>query len=332
MSDFSKPDDGSRLIFDLMRNPWLRLVVPILLVLAPAAAAQDNVRPDFSGTWAAVPDPAAVSATGRPLPPVWGEQFSIDHKGQNLTLSRTYTGGPTTIAYVLDGTETTSRMPGRLCEPDSGATWTAAWDGPAVAIAMVGALPPNGKPIKMDVKSTLRLEAPDTLKIEQVARVANQPAPRVATTTYKRKGGVSAAPAGAAPRTKATLAQVSWISGVWTAGANVTTVEERWTPAAGGSMIGVSRTIRDGNPGGFEFLCIVERDGGLTYQAMPNGRSPATDFNLTKIDADNAVFENPAHDFPKMIRYTRTGEGSLEAVVSGEPGTKPITFRFKRQQ
>ena len=49
----------------------------------------------------------------------------------------------------------------------------------------------------------------------------------------------------------------------------------------------------------FEFLCIVERDGGLVYQAMPNGRSPATDFTLTTIDADNAIFENPAHDYPE---------------------------------
>jgi hypothetical protein len=312
-----------------MKNCTLRLLVPVVLLVAPIASAQE--RPDFSGTWTAVTDPTAVSATGRPLPPVWGEQFSVDHKGQQLTVWRTFTAGPATIAYVLDGSETTSRMPGRLCEPDSGATWTAAWDGPAVTIAMVGALPPNGKPIKMDVRSTLRLESPDTLKIAQSARVANQPEPRVVTTTYKRKAGaVSTPPSPPAPRTKATLAQVEWISGVWTVSNKVTTVEERWTPAAGGSMIGVSRTIRDGNPGGFEFLCIVERDGGLTYQAMPNGRMPATDFTLTTIDADNAVFENPAHDFPKTIRYTRTADG-LDAVVSGEPGTKPITFRFKRQ-
>jgi hypothetical protein len=58
---------------------------------------------------------------------------------------------------------------------------------------------------------------------------------------------------------------------------------------------------------------------------------PATDFTLTKIDADSAVFENPSHDFPKMIRYTRQPDGSLEAVVSGEAGQKPLTFVFKRQ-
>jgi len=288
-------------------------------------------RPDFSGTWTAVPESAGTGPTGKPLPPNYGQQFTIDHQGQTLTLTRTFTPGPATIKYSLDGSETTSRMPGRVCEPDTGAIWTAAWEGDAVALHMIGAVPANGKTVKMDVKSTLKLESSDTMRVEIAGRVANQPAPRVTSTTYKRSGAV---PAGAAPtpleKAKGSLTQVSWISGTWVGGSGTTTIEERWTPAGGGSMIGVSRTIRDGNLSAFEFLCIVERDGGLVYQAMPNGRSPATDFTLTKLDADNAVFENPAHDFPKMIRYTKRSDGSLEAVVSGAPGSKPLTFIFKR--
>ena len=264
---------------------------------------------------------------------MWGEQFTIDQKAQNLTLWRTFVAGPATITYALDGSETTSRVPGRLCEPDTGATWTAAWEGSALTLAMIGAIPPNGKPIKTDVRSTLKLESPDTLKVEVAARVASQPAPRITTTTYKRKPGATPPPASSAStRAKASIADVSWISGVWTGGAGVTTLEERWTPSAGGVMIGVSRTIRDGTQSAFEFLCIVEREGGLVYQAMPNGRSPATDFTLTKVDADNAIFENPAHDYPKMIRYSRKADGSLEAVISLENGQKPQTFTFKKQQ
>lgn len=301
----------------------------MVLLCAHAAAAQD--RPNFSGTWVASSDSTAANAAGKALPQVWGAQFTIEHHGLALTLRRTFTGGPAVIAYTLDGSETTSRVPGRLCEADSGATWTANWNGQAVTIAMRGALPANNKPVKMDVKTTLRLEAPDTMHVEVAATVANQPEPRVSSSLYKRDAGAAATiekPAGGA---KATLAQVAWISGVWAASNATTRLEERWTPGEGGSMIGVSRTIRDSLQTAFEFLCIVERDGSLVYQAMPNGRSPATDFTLTKIDENNAVFENPAHDFPKMIRYTRTGEGTLEAVISGAAGTKPVTFRFKRQ-
>jgi hypothetical protein len=302
-----------------------------LLTSCAVAAAQG--RPDLSGTWAASPEPTGTAPAGRPLPPVYGQQFTIDHQGQALTVTRTFAGGPATIKYALDGSETTSRMPGRLCEPDSGAMWTAAWSGDAVVLSMVGAVPPNGKPIKMDVRGSLKLEAPDTLRVELAARVAGQAEPRVTSTVYKRATPSTAtAPAPAIDKAKGSMAQVAWISGTWARTAGTTTIEERWTPAAGGAMIGVSRTIRDGNMSAFEFLCIVERDGGLVYQAMPNGRSPATDFTLTKIDADNAIFENPAHDFPKMIRYTKRPDGSLEAAVSGAPGSKPLTFLFTRQQ
>ena len=128
------------------------------------------------------------------------------------------------------------------------------------------------------------------------------------------------------------MAQVAWISGVWAGARGSGTVEERWAPPAGGSMLAISRTLRDGLMPAFEFLCIVERDGGLVYTAMPNGRSPATDFTLTKIDATNATFENPTHDFPKMIRYTQRPDGTLEATISGAGGEKPQTFVFKRQE
>jgi hypothetical protein len=63
---------------------------------------------------------------------------------------------------------------------------------------------------------------------------------------------------------------------------------------------------------------------------MPNGRSPATEFALTHIDNRSATFENPAHDFPKAIRYTLQPDGTLEAVVSSGPKEKGIAFRFTR--
>jgi hypothetical protein len=135
------------------------------------------------------------------------------------------------------------------------------------------------------------------------------------------------APAATAPAA-ARIAQIGWLSGVWVAASGS---EERWTPPAGGSMLGVSRTLRKGVMSAFEFLCITERAGGLVYQAMPNGRSPATDFMLTAIDASSATFENPAHDFPKKIRYSLSAGGTLEATISGDAGQRPITFTFRKQ-
>ena len=81
----------------------------------------------------------------------------------------------------------------------------------------------------------------------------------------------------------------------------------------------------------FEFLCIVQRNDGLIYTAMPNGRQPATDFTLTAIEPNRLTFENPSHNFPKKIQYTLAADGTLEAVASGTEKQKPQIFRFKKQ-
>ncbi len=124
------------------------------------------------------------------------------------------------------------------------------------------------------------------------------------------------------------LAQMAWLAGNWTGGSGPVSFEERWTPSAGGAMLAVSRTLKGDRMVAFEFLRIVERDGSLIYVAQPDGRPP-TEFTLTALTADSATFENPAHDFPKMIRYARRADGSLEARVS-DGGNKAETFVFKK--
>src|SRR5262245_59224306 len=99
---------------------------------------------------------------------------------------------------------------------------------------------------------------------------------------------------------RGTTAQLAWPAGTWKGGSGALAFEERWTPASGGAMLAVSRTVKDDRMVAFEFLRIVERDGSLVYIAQPNGRPP-TEFTLTAITADAATFENPSHDFPKMI-------------------------------
>jgi hypothetical protein len=129
---------------------------------------------------------------------------------------------------------------------------------------------------------------------------------------------------------RGTLAQLTWLAGDWAGTMGRASIEERWTPAAGGAMLAVARTIKDERLAAFEYLRIVERDGGLIYIAQPNGRPP-TEFTLTQLTADSATFENPGHDFPKMIRYTRRPDGSLEARISGAGGERPQAFVFTRQ-
>ena len=58
---------------------------------------------------------------------------------------------------------------------------------------------------------------------------------------------------------------------------------------------------------------------------MPDGRTTPTYFVLTSITADSATFENPSHDFPQVVRYSRKPDGSLETMISLSNGQRPVT-------
>ena len=129
----------------------------------------------------------------------------------------------------------------------------------------------------------------------------------------------------------ATIADLAWIAGDWqTAPGGRRQIEEHWTAVAGGTMMGMSRTVAGDKTVEFEYLRIEQRADGIYYVAHPKARCPATDFKLTKSSATEAVFENPQHDFPKRIIYRKTGADSLTASIDGGEGTKAMLFSFTR--
>ena len=129
------------------------------------------------------------------------------------------------------------------------------------------------------------------------------------------------------------ISELSWISGDWqTASGGRAQTEEHWTSPAGGSMLGMSRTVAGSKTSEFEFLRIEQRDDGIYYVAQPKGRCPATDFRLTRVTAQEAVFENPTHDFPKRIIYRKTADDAITASIDGGEGTKQMTFAFRRMK
>ena len=130
-----------------------------------------------------------------------------------------------------------------------------------------------------------------------------------------------------------TLADLSWLSGDWqTAPGAKRHIDEHWTVAAGGTMMGMSRTVLNEKTIQFEYLRIEQRADGIYYVAHPQGQCPGTDFKLTLASADKAVFENLQHDFPKRIIYHKGADGSLTAAVDRGEGTKAIFFEYRRMK
>jgi len=109
---------------------------------------------------------------------------------------------------------------------------------------------------------------------------------------------------------------LGWISGAWGGPHDQTQVEEYWTDVGGNMILGVGRTLAGGRTVFFEFLRIEARPDGIYYVAQPKGR-PGADFKLTRGNEAEAIFENPAHDFPKRIIYRRNADGTITARIDG---------------
>ena len=78
---------------------------------------------------------------------------------------------------------------------------------------------------------------------------------------------------GQGPSPKPRIDALDWIAGCWTMASGQTAIEEHWMKPAGGTMLGMSRTVRDGKTTEYEFLQIRETANGLDYVAQPSGQA-----------------------------------------------------------
>ena len=138
--------------------------------------------------------------------------------------------------------------------------------------------------------------------------------------------------AGCAQAADTPLTRVAWLAGCWRGLNGEPGTAEHWMPLAGGTLLGVGRTVRQGRTVEHEFLQIRETsDGKLVYIAQPSGQAMAQ-FTAIRIGEQEVVFENTEHDFPQRILYRLEGEGRLHARIEGTvKGTpKGIDFPMKR--
>ena len=119
-------------------------------------------------------------------------------------------------------------------------------------------------------------------------------------------------------------ASLSWLSGRWAGFQDGTEMEEMWTTAKGGSLLGLHRDVKNGRTVSFEFLRIEAAPEGLTYFASPQGR-PATPFRAVENGKGRVVFENSEHDFPTRILYWLGEDGKLHARIEGTLGGQPAS-------
>lgn len=121
---------------------------------------------------------------------------------------------------------------------------------------------------------------------------------------------------------------LAWLKGCWSLNRNGRETTEHWLKPAGGTMLGISRTIADGKTVEFEFTRIQqETSGEILFIAKPSGQ-PEAIFKLIKGNAHEVIFENPQHDFPQRVIYRLQGEGSLLGRIEGVSKGKEKSVDF----
>ena len=127
----------------------------------------------------------------------------------------------------------------------------------------------------------------------------------------------------------ATIDDLSWMAGYWLSCEGGREVSETWSDPRGGLMAGVTVTVGRSGRGSVEFTRIAPVGDTLAFLAQPGG-VPATVFPLIEATANRAVFENPDHDFPQRVIYSRDGDtltGRIEGTSDGQPQSMSWSYR-----
>ena len=307
----------------------LSLSVVLLAVAIPDARVQGETRiagkridsTELDGEWIYVEDRTANRPIEQQGPPM-SAKFSFGSEDGAVILVSGHGSGHRDVRVALDGSAT--KVDGTT--EGTYAEYQGAWtDGtfayetkyvrkpgeepsPASVIRREFTLKDDGLLVRVTLGSPVRYEA-----IGLYRQAKDIPMPEAAT---------------------AKIDDIAWLSGAWvgTRGSSgKTSIEERWSPPRGGSIFAVSRTVTSGSLRAFEYLRIVERDSGLVYVAQPNGGTP-TEFVLTELTENRAVFDNPRHDYPKRITYSLTENNELKVSIGFTKGGSPRRFEFKREQ
>ncbi|MGE3165144.1 MAG: DUF6265 family protein, partial [Planctomycetota bacterium] len=268
-------------------------VLTLVAVFIPfALPAQETPAPGLDGEWTYLEDRTEGRSLERMGPPM-SARFSLRVEGGAVVLVRGHGSGHRDVRVALDGSIN------EVAGERSVARYRGSLQDGAFIYEVDFVREPGTEPDGL-IRREFRL-TDDGL----VVRASRTRTEWDSVALYRHADDIpmpDAAPA--------VIGDLGWLAGAWVGSrSSGGSVEERWTPPLGGAMLGVSRTVSPrGKMSAFEYLRIVERDGGLIYIAQPGGGAP-TEFVLTEWSTTRAVFANPRHDYPKRITYERTAEG-----------------------
>lgn len=145
---------------------------------------------------------------------------------------------------------------------------------------------------------------------------------------------------GASAHVTATLSDLEWLVGSWHGEGLGGEIEEHWTAAAGGTMMGAFRLVGDGELRVIEYMMITRDEGRISYRFKHFNGDYTTweegrplEFTLIDVSEREAVFHSEVadQDSPRRLTYRLTDEGDMLVAVAGsdEQGTLTESFEIR---
>lgn len=115
------------------------------------------------------------------------------------------------------------------------------------------------------------------------------------------------------------LEQANWFLGSWQNNTSDGDFTEIWKQKNDSVYLGVSYVIVKTDTVFYESISLKQKNKKWNYIVSvknQNNEQPIS-FEMTSMTPNQLVFENPKHDFPSKITYTKITQDSIVAKISG---------------
>ncbi|UDQ52929.1 MULTISPECIES: DUF6265 family protein [Chryseobacterium] len=130
------------------------------------------------------------------------------------------------------------------------------------------------------------------------------------------------------------IQKAEWLIGTWENKTQRGSIYETWTKAGNNEFSGKSYSVKGKDTIVFENIRLVQENKKLFYIPTVKNQNEGLPvrFAAKTISENQLVFENPQHDFPQIIAYTKITSDSLIAEISGiiNGQKRKQTFPMKR--
>jgi len=121
-----------------------------------------------------------------------------------------------------------------------------------------------------------------------------------------------------------------WLIGTWENKSEDGVLTESWQKVNDSTFTATSYFIKNNDTLHAEKITLAQKGEMLLYSAAVNGQNndKAIDFGSTTESENKLVFENPSHDYPQKITYSKGANNTLTAEISGNLQGKMTKEKF----